>query len=125
MAILLDGIALNPNLQWSDEFDWSPVEQGTEHSLTGALIVDEGVKAAGQPVTLQSGADFGEVSLSTLQALQALLTAGRVMSLNFHGRLMDVMWRHSDKAIEAKPVMEFNAYGPDSLWFISLRLMRV
>lgn len=67
-------IELPADLQWSDEFDWSDVEQSKEYSLTGALVVQQGVKATGRPITLQSnGASW--VTRSTVEALQAFYNA--------------------------------------------------
>ena len=53
----------------ADEFDWSPVEQSKEYSLTGALVIQQGMKAAGRPITLQSNGGAW-VSRSTLEAVQ-------------------------------------------------------
>ena len=33
---------LSDRLQWSAEFDWSPVEQATAYSTTGALLIEIG-----------------------------------------------------------------------------------
>lgn len=41
-------IELPPDLHWRDEFSWTPVEQSTEYSLTGALIVQSGARQAGR-----------------------------------------------------------------------------
>ena len=40
-------VTLHPDLYWEDEFSWYPVEQGTERTLTGALIVDAVAKVLG------------------------------------------------------------------------------
>ena len=66
---------LSDRLQWSDEFDWSPVEQATAYSTTGALLVDVAVKQAGQPITLEgtdTNAWISRALCSTLQAWAAL-----------------------------------------------------
>ena len=44
---------LSDRLAWTDEFGWSPVEQSTEYSTTGALLVDVATKLAGRPITLE------------------------------------------------------------------------
>ena len=66
---------LSDRLQWSDEFDWSPVEQATAYSTTGALLVDVAVKQAGQPITLEgtdTNAWISRALCSTLKAWAAL-----------------------------------------------------
>ena len=45
----LDTIILPDDLLWINEFDWNPVEQSQERSLTGALIVQEQAKITGPP----------------------------------------------------------------------------
>ena len=72
-------------LQWTDEHEWDPVEQNQDRSLGGALMVQEGVKLYGRPITLASneGAWF---TLTTVQALQALRDQpGIVMLLTLPG----------------------------------------
>ncbi len=39
----LDTMTLPDNLLWVNEFDWSPVAQDVERSLTGALIVSSSI----------------------------------------------------------------------------------
>ena len=36
--MLLDTLTLSDNFVWVNEFDWSPVAQEAERSLTGALV---------------------------------------------------------------------------------------
>ncbi len=40
-AILLDTLTLSDKFLWLNEFDWSPVAQESERTLTGALMVSE------------------------------------------------------------------------------------
>lgn len=77
-------IELHDDLQWIDEFDWSEVEQSKEYSLTGALIIQQGVKAKGRPITLQSnGAAW--VTRSVVEALQAFYNApDKTFTLTIH-----------------------------------------
>lgn len=57
MAITLGVIALPSGLVWADKQEWSPIDQQTLYSLTGALIVEEAVKLAGRPITLAGQSD--------------------------------------------------------------------
>ena len=45
-------LALPPDLEWQDEFDWTPVEHSTDYSNTGSLIVHEGERQDGRPIIL-------------------------------------------------------------------------
>ena len=60
---------------WVDEFAWQPVEKSAEYSITGALLIDSGVRLAGRAITLQSDTDAGWITRATLLALQALAAA--------------------------------------------------
>ena len=41
-------LALPPDLDWPDEFSWSPIKTKVEPSITGSLIIDVGVLSAGR-----------------------------------------------------------------------------
>lgn len=64
-------IELPADVWWADEFDWTPIAENSEYSLTGSLIIDIGVRQAGRPITLTSNANGGWVHRSTVQDLQA------------------------------------------------------
>lgn len=67
----LGGVEIPEDVWWIDEFDWSAVEQITDRGLTGALIVHQGVKQHGRPITLQSNVNGGWVARAVVLALQA------------------------------------------------------
>ncbi len=75
MPITLGSITLPGDLRWSDEFTWTPVARTADYSLTGALIIQEAVKQAGRPITLEAkNESLGYVWLdrATLLALKTL-----------------------------------------------------
>ena len=45
----LSGISLDADMTWVDEFNWPTVIRTTEYALTGALIVDSGLRPPGPP----------------------------------------------------------------------------
>jgi hypothetical protein len=47
-------VPLEDGFLWSDEFDWKPIEQNQEYAIDGTLIVQEGKKKSGRPITLLS-----------------------------------------------------------------------
>jgi len=125
MAISLDGIALPDDLQWSNEFDWSPVSQSAEYSIGGALMVQEGTKLVGRPILI-TGGNWAWVTRSTVKALFATLIANKVMTLiTDDGRTFPVMWNHEDKPIETEPVKFQSPPDDDDDHFITLRLFEV
>ena len=97
--------ALSDRLQWSDEFDWSPVEQATAYSTTGALLVDVAVKQAGQPITLEgtdTNAWISRALCSTLQAWAAL--PGIQLDLVLRGETHQVIFDHGKGGFSAQPI---------------------
>lgn len=134
MAMMLDSIQLDEQydlagdqLEWIDEFDWDAVAQEQERSLAGTLIVQEGVKIHGRPITLSSnGAAWFELSL--VRQLEILRDQpGRVMPLVLpDGREFSVIFnRTGGAALEAKPLWRQVNPGADALYEITLRLITV
>jgi hypothetical protein len=135
--IVLAGIELPADLQWTDEFTAWKVGQQARTSLTGALIVQESARQAGRPITLQTTRDgtayVGVVSLPVLRALQASESEARLTPLdlvmpahNSGERSFQVRWRRTDgPAIEVDPT-RFAVPALDAdLFSITLRLMTV
>lgn len=134
MAVMLDSIQLDEHydlagdqLEWTDEFDWDAVAQEQERSLAGTLIVQEGVKNYGRPITLSSnGAAWFELSL--VRQLEVLRDQpGRVMPLVLpDGREFSVIFnRTAGAALEAKPIWRQVNPGPDALYELTIRLITV
>lgn len=125
-------LAADPDLggeqiEWTDEWEWDPVAQEQERSLSGALIFQEGVKRYGRPITLASngGAWF---TLATVRALEALRDqSGIVMLLTLpNGEEHHVTWNRVDGSpLLAKPLHRIVAPGPDWLYELTLKLITV
>lgn len=125
-------LAADPDLggeqmQWVDEHEWDPVEQGQDRSLTGALIIQEGVKLYGRPITLASneGAWFTKSTIDELKALRD--QPGIVMLLTLpSGEQHHVTWnRVAGAPVEAVPLYRSAVYLPDDEFFLTLRLITV
>ena len=96
---------LSDRLQWVDEFAWSPVEQATAYSTTGALLVDVAVKQSGQPITLEgtdTNAWIPRALCSTLQAWAAL--PGIELALVLRGTTHAVIFDHAQGGFAAQPI---------------------
>lgn len=120
-------VILPDDLQWSDEFAWSPVEQATEFSITGSLLVSVGTKAAGRPITLQGPDDESAwITRADLDQLRALAEApGLELTLSFRGASRTVLFRHQDVAITATPVAPYSDITSDDYYTATLRLMEI
>ena len=96
---------LSDRLHWADEFDWSPVDQATGYSTRGALLVDVGLKLAGQPITLDgtdTNAWISRALCSTLQAWAAL--PGIQLDLVLRGETHQVIFDHGKGGFTAQPI---------------------
>ena len=63
-------IQIEDGFFWSDE-NWAVIEQNQEYAISGALIIQEGRKQAGRPITLQpSNKTKGWIKLSDLNTLR-------------------------------------------------------
>jgi len=129
----LDTIELPDDLFWSDETAPWAVGQSVTTTLTGALVIQEGARQAGRPITLESGRGsddlFACVPRSTVDALLVLAnTAGAAaMSLQIEGRApIAVRFRHTDGvAVDAAPVIVISPFVESDWYHLTLRLMQV
>lgn len=123
-AITLGGVTLPDDLQWTDEYAWSPVARASEYSLTGALIVEEAAKLAGRPITL--GGDWAWVSIATLTALRALAaTPGWTGTLALaDAREFIVAFREDGITAEAV-VFEAPSGAQNDQWRVTIQLQTV
>lgn len=143
--ITLGALVLPSGLIWSDEHAWTPIEQSTDYSLTGALLLEESVKLAGRPITLSSQQDGNEHTAwvkrsqtyngwSSLDALRAaLLVANARLTLTLpDGRQFTVAPRQSGEGpLKTKPRSVYKSFslanpGPDYFYFLEeVRLLEV
>ena len=65
-------LTLNPDLYWSDENTWHPVQQTADRTITGAHVVQAALMVKGRPITLEPQDDSAAVS-----ALVCVMAPGR------------------------------------------------
>jgi hypothetical protein len=130
----LASVALPDDLEWPDEWSWSPVSQAVSVSIGGSLIVEEQAQLAGRPITLrsnQAGDDYWALAtLTTVQALQALANTARTQSSPMaltlpDGRTTTVLFRHGELGFEARPWKHIVPAEAADLYLITLRLQAV
>ncbi|WP_236172609.1 hypothetical protein [Pseudomonas pseudonitroreducens] len=123
----LDSIELDDQLAWVDEFDWDAVAQDQQRSITGALLVQEGIKLHGRPITLRS--DEGAwTPLSVVRKLEKLRDEPRrLMQLNLaDGREFSVIFnRQAGSPLEAIPLFREVSPAPDADYLLTIRLITV
>ena len=121
-------LALDPDLMWTDENDWFPVEQSLQRSITGALLVSVATRLAGRPITLQpeddSSAWMPAADLAQLKAWAAI--PGQALQLSLRGQTRSVIFRHHDSpALEANPVVHYQDVEPGDWYRVNLRFMEI
>lgn len=125
--MMLDRIELDDQFEWADEFDWDPVAQEQERSLTGALLVQEGVKLHGRPITLKSSGGVW-TPLSVVRQLEALRDQRlKVMPLVLpDGREFSVIFNRSSGApLKASQVFRTANPSPDEDYDVEISLITV
>lgn len=123
----LAGIALDPQHEWVDEYEWDPVAQEQARTLTGKLVVQEGVKVHGRPITLD-GTGCAWTPLSVVRQLEALRDQpGLVMPLVMpDGRSFSVIFNRGEAScLTAKPVHREVFPGAGDPYEVTLRLITV
>lgn len=123
----LGGIPIPRGMIWIDEHDWLPVLKSKEYSITGALLIDAGVKKAGRPITLQADDDAGWIALNVLnqvcnlaaspdETYQLVLADGRSFSVQFDAE---------EDAISARRIGRPELPGPDWVYVATFKLITV
>jgi len=115
-------IELPEDLYWSDE-DWSPIEQTSDYSVRGALIIQEAVRTNGRPITLQPEDDrSAAMSRATFDILRNwAAVAGRQMTLTLRGETYNVIFRHTERAIESRPFVHYSDVQSTDYYLTTLR----
>ncbi len=123
-------VSLEDGFLWSDEFDWKPIEQKLERSITGAAIIQEGRKQSGRPITLNPANDgMGWIKLRDLRKVQAWSVLHEQFTLEFEWphdmRQFEVIFNHEAGALEAKPVKGIPAISLDDYLNVTLRFLEL
>lgn len=119
-------LVLPDEMAWPNEFGWSPVEQSTERSISGELVVDVAAKVGGRQITLQGGDDYGwmtRAEVATLEAWRAIPAA--TMTLTFRGTTRTVIFDHEAGALEYQAVADYADPLPSDPCAVTLRFLEL
>jgi hypothetical protein len=117
-------LTLPADLDWRDEFAWTPVEHSTEYSLAGNLVVQEGSRQDGRPITLFGGRDGAWISRADLEQLYAIASVpGQQLTLSLWGMSFNVMFRRPP--IEVEPIRRQANSDPNDQYAITINLMEI
>lgn len=121
-------INLSDDVLWVDEFEWNPVEQSVERTLSGGLIVDSSEVLGGRSITLEPPDDSSAwTKYEDVLKLNLLArTPGLVMQLTFRGITRDVMFRHQDRdPVSAKAVVVYSDPAATDPYLVTIKLMEI
>jgi len=121
-------VTLPDALNWADEYTWSPVQQAKTYTTTGALLIEEGVKQAGKPITLEGSADTSWCTRALVDQLHAWAhTAGITLALTLRGVAHSVTFDHERGALQGLPVLFFEdaAIASDDWYVPTLRFVEL
>jgi len=112
----LGDIPLNDNCWWPNEFTWRPVAQTVTRTLTGHQVIEEDLRQAGRPITL----DGLHLPLGTVRLLQSLIeTADRSYTLTLpDGRKFAVKWAGDPMTAIPEEELGDNDNDTDALKFV-------
>ena len=127
MTITLGTITLPDDLEWTDEFDWTPVEDAIDTALSGSLIIHTGTKAKGRPITLEGNSEHAWLSRQTMLEIKALADSpSSELVLDYHGRAFNVRFRYAEKPYSSKPVVFWSGVPDLADWYnVVIRLMEI
>ncbi len=97
VTLNLGGTDLNPNMIWQDRYSWQDVTQTTTRTLSGQHVTFVQGTVKGRPITLVANEETGWLTLSQINAIQALANvAGAVLTLQIDVETFQVQFRHED-----------------------------
>ena len=125
----LETIQLEDGFFWSDE-NWSEIEQNQEYAISGALIIQEGRKQEGRPITLQpANKTKGWIKLRDLNLLRQWQNLQEQFTLQFQWphdqRSFNVIFNHKDGALESSTVKGTPATSLDTYFNVTMRFTEV
>jgi len=126
--MFLDTVELPDDLEWVDEFTWTPIAQNVEYGATGALFIQESERQAGRTITLQGEEDMCWVTRETVLALRSLyVQADKEMTLTLEDeRTFQVRFYHSGTPVDVSPVAKGAFYSDEDYYKInSIKLIEV
>jgi len=114
----------------TDDLNWSPVAATGVYTLSGAYDVQQAVKLAGKPMTLQSDDGLGLITRDTVNKLHeqaAIPEATFALEYVADGvtKIVNVMFDHEASPIEATPFKGFNSPNLDDYFAVTLKFKTV
>ncbi|MFW1859228.1 hypothetical protein [Acinetobacter defluvii] len=127
-----EAVLIENGFFWSDEFDYKPIEQKQQFAIDGSLIIQEGKKKSGRPITLVPANDgMGWIKrreLSKLQDWSALQDEQFTLEFDYphDNRRFNVMFNHQDGAISnPKTVKDIPTVSEDDYYSVTIKFLEL
>jgi hypothetical protein len=115
-------LELPDDLEWSDEFNWSPNVIKQEFLITGKLLISSGIKTGGRPITLVSPNNGGWITRENLITLYSWASVNSELVLTLpDNREFNVTF--DNNPITAKLVIFYNVLQETDYYTITLKLI--
>lgn len=121
-------VTLPDALNWTDEYTWSSVTQSKSYTTTGALLIEEAVRQAGRPITLEGSEDTTWCTRALVDQLHAWAqTTGITLNLTLRGTARTVTFDHEKGALQGLPVLFFEdgSIASDDWYVPTLRFIEL
>lgn len=119
-------VRLPEGVYWSDEFSYSKVAQSSPvYTLNGALIIQQGVKQAGRPITL--GGQWAWINRGDFKKLKEWRDTPLLeMTLTHYDlRTFQVVFRNHEAAIECEPLFYETPESNNDIYSGEIRLITI
>lgn len=123
MAVSLNAITLPDDAIWTDEWEWTPIEQAVSRTLGGRQIIEAASKIGGRPITLQ--AQWVDKAVVDALIVERDIINNQMLLTIADGRQFTVSWRHSDNPLDVSPAIEYPEYQAGDKFDITLKLFEV
>lgn len=126
-SLSIGGVALNPQMVWSDRYLSQRVAQTAVTTLGGVPVVFSQALVAGESITLVAEPDRGWLTGAQVAAVAELAgQAGAVFELEVNGVVRQVVFRHHEApAFEARPLLARLNQQPTDYFTATIKLMTI
>lgn len=124
-------ILLSDSLYPSDEHDYSAIAETHKYALDGTLIIEQSVRKAGRPYTMQAPDNMAWMTRETVNLLKAERNKlGATFWLDYLAdgvvKRVKVMFDNSgNDAVNAKPVRGYISPLPDDPFIVTLKFLEI
>jgi hypothetical protein len=127
MSIVINGITLDHDSTWEDEFKFSYKEVVADRTLEGEIVTQSYDKIAGRPITLKGDNNHGWLKRSTVLALTALDSSSVFdFDVTIYGVTYRCRLRKEDSpALEFDPITNVNMPDSNFWYYGTIKLITV